>query len=89
MPEHAQLSSIRVNPLQGLDGVVRAQVLMIFGDKLDESDLRLHEEREIFNQVQQSFVVAQPPEHRLQRTRPLLLLGADSVSIRRSAPNWR
>ena len=37
MPEHAQLSSIRVNPLQGSDGVVRAQVLMIFGDKLDES----------------------------------------------------
>ena len=59
MPEHAQLSSIRVNPLQGLDGVVRAQVLMILSDKLDESDLRLHEEREVFDEVEQPFVIAQ------------------------------
>ena len=40
--------------------------------------MRLHEEREVFDEVEQPFVIAQSPEHRLQRTRPLLLLGADS-----------
>ena len=78
MPKHAQLSLIRFNLPQGSDGVVRAQVLVILGDKLDESALRLHEEREVFDEVEQAFMIAQSPEHGLQRTRALFLLGTDA-----------
>ena len=56
---------------------IRAQILVVLGDKLDESALRLHEEREVFDKVQQPSMLAQPPKHGFQRTRPLLLFGAD------------
>ena len=81
MPEHAQLSTIRFNLPQGSDGIVRAQVLVILGDKLDQSALRLHEEREVFDEVEQPFVIAQPPKHGLQRTRALFLLGTDAFPL--------
>ena len=81
VPEDAQLALVVPCLLQRLDGVVDAEELVVLGQNLDQPTLRLHEEGEILDQIEQPFRLAGATDHRLQRDDALLPLAVDLLPV--------
>ena len=66
MPEDAETALVRRDFLDGLDGTVDAEDLVIFCEHLAEAATRILEQQEALDQIEEAYGLAGRPEHRLK-----------------------
>ena len=86
VPEHPEPAFALLDLGQGLERVVDAEVLVVLGHQFDQPARRLHEEDEVFYDIQQPLRRANPAEHRLQRNASFLRLAAHLFPLGKMLP---
>ena len=75
--------------LQGGDGVVHAEVLMVLGDDLDQPALGVIEDGEVLDQIEEPALLAGAPDQRFQGDDALLAFAVDPLPLREMLPARR
>ncbi|OPZ71278.1 MAG: hypothetical protein BWY82_01775 [Verrucomicrobia bacterium ADurb.Bin474] len=87
LPKHTAPAMAKLSGLQHrADGAIDPDELVVLPDDLHQPLLVSRKERKVLNEIQQSGLVAGPPNHHLQRHTPRFLLSFDPLPFKKPLP---
>src|SRR5258708_10142141 len=89
MPEYSQASLVLAYGVHGIQRVIDAQKLVIFGDQFDQRAARVAKQREVLHDIQQAALLRGSANHGFERDDAFFLLVTDLLPLEEVFPASR
>src|SRR5260370_31911680 len=89
MPEYSQASLVLAYGVHGIQRIIDAQKLVVFGDQFDQRAASVAKEGEILHDIQQAALLTGSANHGFERDDAFFMLVNDLLPLKESLPASR